>query len=177
MDSVKQPIDVDVRVVARLLSDRAKLCWTLYVAMAVVGVTAGYMAQLEWSCSAALSVVGLCAFVLSQLCEVSSAHLHARGQRALADADIADSLGWVPSAESKRDLDLAFARSRGYRQLAARDDGPYCASPRPPGPERAWENLHESAWFTWRLAGGLAVWMIALGLCAWASLVLGCSSD
>jgi hypothetical protein len=75
--------------------------------------------------------------------------------------DLADSLGWPIAAHEMSDYAVSLNNARSLPRK-----GNYFASTKPPGLERAMENLVESSWWSKHLAKGMAIklWLIILSL-------------
>jgi hypothetical protein len=81
-----------------------------------------------------------------------SERIRQRAEALLRHVELADAFGWEVDPKVLSDAlieaipDESLAASRGHEQ------GSFFSSRRPPGPERALENLGESAWWTQHLA-------------------------
>ncbi len=168
MANSSYPFRHDPRALSRGLYDRAKGLWGVAYALQLgvfgVGITLVFFAASHWV--GILLAAALCLSVASEIVLLRFEAAKGIAEELLRKLDLRDSFGWGLDEAEMRDF-LARSPSRLTEGLTTEDLGErYFASGQSIGPERALENVQESAWWSKHLASRMVLW------CAGAALVL-----
>lgn len=147
---------MDLRAVNNAQFLQAKRFWAAAVLGKVVLFGMGLHGVLADSTTIYLPQMVLFAAVASELLQLRSDGLKARAESLLRKLDLCRSFGQDISDADMRDIVYTVPRRIRHRFRDSEGPDTYFASTSDPGPARAIENLHESAWYNGRQAAAMA---------------------
>jgi hypothetical protein len=140
------------RALDRALRKSAELWWgaavLLKVGIFIIGALSIFLSAFSQATPYLLAVFS----VASEICLIRHYALRDAWEPLHRELDARDSFGWPVSRAEVSDLLTHSSRKLRERLAGVENEEAYFASSKPPGPERAVENIQESAWWAKHLA-------------------------
>lgn len=153
---------LDLRSINQNRFSHAKLLWTLANLSRFIAFVVGAGAVLSPQPSVYLPHIVFVIVAVAELFQWRSDVIKGQSEALLRKLDLCRSFAGEISEADQRDIVSCLPKKIRARFSGSEITDTYFASPLPPGPRRAIENLGESAWFTKRQANYMAGLCIAL---------------
>lgn len=148
--------EMDLRAVNHVQFLDAKRYWAAASTAKLIIFVLGLWGVLSVTPIEYLPQIVLVITIISELLQMRSDGLKSRAESLLRKLDICRSFGHDISEADKRDIIVTIPHRIRKRFVDKAASDTYFASTSTPGPRRAVENLHESAWYNGRQAARMA---------------------
>lgn len=153
---------IDLRAVNKSQFSKAKYFWGAATLAKLCIFAFGLMSVLADTpfASAPQWILGIA--VISEILQTRSDALKSRAESLLRLLDMCRSFGRVISESDKRDIIASIPRKLRKRFSSEKPADFYFNSEKPDGPQRAVENLYESAWYTGHLSHAMLLFYLTM---------------